>query len=32
MTTAQPEREHGQYWYGRDKQAFIGRLRRLKGQ
>jgi DNA-binding FrmR family transcriptional regulator len=24
--------EHSQYWYGTDKQALLGRLRRVEGQ
>jgi DNA-binding FrmR family transcriptional regulator len=26
------EHEHHQYWYGADKQALLGRLRRIEGQ
>jgi DNA-binding FrmR family transcriptional regulator len=25
-------KEQGQYWYGSDKQALLGRLRRIEGQ
>ena len=32
MATVEPASEPGQYWYNADKQALLGRLRRIEGQ
>jgi DNA-binding FrmR family transcriptional regulator len=32
MAAGEVNHEHGQYWYGADKQALLSRLRRIEGQ